>query len=59
MFNLMYFLISFFIGIVISLINIPQPKIIYMYPDINDNTIYTDNNNKKFKLISTEINTRG
>jgi len=56
--NLLYFLIAFIAGIILSLFNIPEPKIIYMYPDINDEeTIFTDKKNgKEFKLITTEVN---
>lgn len=51
--NLLAFIVSFFIAIIISLITIPIPQIISIYPNINDNTIYYDNINKKnFKLNS-------
>lgn len=42
--HLLSFFSAFFIGIAIANINIPQPEIIYMYPSINDKTIYTEKN---------------
>ncbi len=40
--NLLAFMTSFFIAIIISLITIPIPQIISTYPNINDTTIYYD-----------------
>ena len=55
--KLMYFIIAFFSGIVLSYINNPEPKIIYTYPDVSDNkTIYNDKQNRQFKLIPEEVN---
>lgn len=54
--NLMYFILAFFSGIILSYINMPQSKVIYQYPDINDEkTIYSDKKNHQFKLVSYEV----
>jgi len=54
--NLMYFILAFFSGIILSYINMPQSKVIYQYPDINDEkTIYSDKKNRQFKLVSYEV----
>ena len=54
--KLMYFILAFFSGIILSYINMPQSKVIYQYPDINDEkTIYSDKKNHQFKLVSYEV----
>lgn len=34
--NFYVFMIAFFSGLVISIINIPEPKVIYIYPSLDD-----------------------
>jgi hypothetical protein len=54
--NFLYFICAFFTGIIISLFNMPQPKIIYMYPDIYDKTIFNDKkNDRQFKLETIKV----
>ena len=54
--KLMYFIIAFLGGIVLSYMNKPESKVIYQYPDIDDDkTIYNDKKDGQFKLITEEV----
>tara|TARA_B100000524_G_scaffold302984_1_gene177850 strand:+ start:309 stop:503 length:195 start_codon:yes stop_codon:yes gene_type:complete len=53
--DLFVFLCSFCFGMFLIYITAPKPNIVIKYPNINEDTEYTDNKNNCFKLNAKEI----